>query len=102
MTLQTLQKEAREEFEAAFMNNGLNGVLDDKFQDARILTIKHFIDSLITKAYKQGVADSVECVPRELTIKDVQLSGGMITKEMVITRCDHRNLTLKALKQLTK
>ena len=31
------------DFEKEFMNNGVNGVLDDKFQDAKVLIMRSFL-----------------------------------------------------------
>jgi len=38
------------EFDSRFMNNGVNGVLDDKFQDEKMLLVKDFLLSQIRTA----------------------------------------------------
>jgi len=43
-----ITKETEAEFDGAFMNNGVNGVLDDKFQEPKMLMIKAFISTHFT------------------------------------------------------
>jgi hypothetical protein len=42
-----------EEFDSRFMNNGVNGILDDKFQDEKMLLVKDFLLSQIRTAVEK-------------------------------------------------
>jgi hypothetical protein len=41
-TIEQIKKEVMEEFEGNFMNNGVKGVLLDRFQDERMIIIREF------------------------------------------------------------
>jgi hypothetical protein len=40
-------QEWEKDFNAQFMNNGVDGILDDKFQDQQMLLVKSFISKLL-------------------------------------------------------
>jgi len=49
-----MKQQLIKEFDGNFMNNGLNGVLPDEYQDPKMLLIKKFIEELYDKAYEEG------------------------------------------------
>lgn len=48
------------DFNGRFMNNGVNGILDDKFQDQKLLLVKDFISSLLEQQKKEIIEEVKE------------------------------------------
>ena len=57
----TPTKKIIKEFEEMFLNNSINGVLDDKFQDEKMMLIKDFILSSL----HQVATEAIEAVKLE-------------------------------------
>jgi len=48
------KEELLKKFDDNFMNNSLNGVLPDNYQDQQMLIIKKFVDEAYKAGYKSG------------------------------------------------
>ena len=51
----TLTEKIIKEFEEMFLNNSINGVLDDKFQDEKMMLIKDFILSSLHQIATEAI-----------------------------------------------
>ena len=65
-------KKIIEEFEGNFMNNGISGVLADKFQDPKMLLIRDFLLSSLHKV----ATEAIEAVRLETKQDDINKGGG--------------------------
>ena len=55
-----------EDFDGRFMNNGINGLLDDKFQDQKMLLIRKFFIEAIAKAHQAGKEEAFKEVKKNV------------------------------------
>ncbi len=62
MNLNKIIEEEKEAFEKNFMNNGINGILEDKFQDTKILLIRSHINEYQKKIFENLVSE-IEKIP---------------------------------------
>lgn len=58
--LEKARQEEKKDFEGAFMNNGINGVLDDQFQDPKMLLIRKHFTTAMQRACEAGRAEIVK------------------------------------------
>ncbi len=72
--IKKVMEECGEEFNSAFMNNGVNGLLDDNFQDPRMLIIK--------KHFKQSQKQLVEAIEKELVSSIKKLTFEILDRLM--------------------
>ena len=61
-----------EEFEGNFMNNSIKDVLDDKFQDPKMILLRKFLLSSL----HQVATEAIEAVKLEEKMKDPRRGGG--------------------------